>query len=139
MPTLKRWNETTQLWEPLQLIGAELGAPNGVATLDNAAKVPLAQLPELSSVVNYEITLLAANWTGVDAPYTQTVATVGMLSTDKPIVDIKFGSGLTYEQEQAKEDEWLSIQKVVAGVDEVTFYSKIDNVEDIEVSVKVVR
>ena len=43
MPTLKRWNETTQLWEPLQLIGAELGAPNGVATLDESGNLPLQQ------------------------------------------------------------------------------------------------
>ena len=47
MPTLKRWNETTQLWEPLQLIGAELGAPNGVATLGGDGKVEPDQLPSL--------------------------------------------------------------------------------------------
>lgn len=73
----------------------------------------LSNKPNMPSVTNYTATLSAGSWSGVSAPYTQTVNISGILSTDNPIVDLN-------NPTQTMIDNWSRVSKVETSNGSIT-------------------
>lgn len=65
------------------------------------------------------MTASAANWTGDDAPYSNTIAVQGI--TEKNIIDV--GASALASDEQLQEMAKAAILKIAQGVDSLTLYS----------------
>lgn len=79
--------------------------------------VPIQGSKCSSKILN--VTASAANWTGDDAPYSNTIAVQGV--TEKNIVDV--GSSALASDEQLQEMAKAAILKIAQGVDSLTLYS----------------
>lgn len=64
---------------------------------------------------------LSTSWSGSSAPYTQTVTVSGILSTDRPILDMVCSG--TYATDQSREEGWLNIYRAVTAANRITFYA----------------
>ena len=64
---------------------------------------------------------LSTSWTGSAAPYTQAVTVSGILSTDRPILDMVCSG--TYATDQSREEGWLNIYRAVTAANKITFYA----------------
>ena len=64
---------------------------------------------------------LTTSWTGSAAPYTQNVTVSGILSTDRPILDMVCSG--TYATDQSREEGWLNIYRAVTAANRITFYA----------------
>ena len=64
---------------------------------------------------------LSTSWSGSAAPYTQTVTVSGILSTDRPILDV-LCSG-TYATDQSMEEAWLNVYRATTAANSITFYA----------------
>ena len=64
---------------------------------------------------------LSTSWSGSAAPYTQTVSVSGILSTDRPILDV-LCSG-TYATDQSMEEAWLNVYRATTAANSITFYA----------------
>ena len=64
---------------------------------------------------------LSTSWTGSAAPYTQNVTVSGILSTDRPILDMVCSG--TYATDQSREEGWLNIYRAVTAANKITFYA----------------
>lgn len=86
---------------------------------------------------NRQVTLLAENWEGSSAPYTQTVAFTGMTADTAPILDIAVSD--TAEDGLAQLSQWGLITKAVSAENTIIFscYQRVPTV-DLTVNVKVV-
>ena len=85
-------------------------------------------------------TILSTGWTGNEAPYTQVVTATGVKAGDVSTVDIDLSNAIDYAEEQAIACEWSKIYRIVAtDDDEVTVYATEETIEDVEISIKVVR
>ena len=91
-----------------------------------------------NTVIDTTCTLTVAGWTGNDAPYTQAVNVTGLLSTDKPILDLSVSSTVATGVDEI--DDWALISKAESGAGTITFscYEDIPTTE-LTVNVKVVR
>lgn len=121
---------------------ASIGAANGIAELDATGKVPLAQLPDISGVSVFfaTTTLLSTNWTGSAAPYSLALSVVGILATDKPVIDIDLSSASDYLAELAIIDGWTSnVYRAICTADTITFYASGVPSVDIPINLQVVR
>ena len=65
---------------------------------------------------------LNTDWSGDNAPFTNTVSVAGITPDDEPFVDIVISDD--YELAELEMEAWCYIFKVVTGVDRVTFYAK---------------
>ena len=75
---------------------------------------------EYSASINQTVSLLAANWVGNAAPYTQTVNCANMSSTIVPIISQILSN--TVSTGLTEKDQWSRITKAVSGAGTVTFY-----------------
>lgn len=64
---------------------------------------------------------LSTSWSGSAAPYTQAVTVSGILSTDRPILDMVCSG--TYSTDQSREEGWLNIYRAVTAANKITFYA----------------
>lgn len=64
---------------------------------------------------------LSTSWSGSAAPYTQAVTVSGILSTDRPILDMVCSG--TYATDQSREEGWLNIYRAVTAANKITFYA----------------
>ena len=64
---------------------------------------------------------LSTSWSGSSAPYTQAVTVSGILSTDRPILDMVCSG--TYATDQSREEGWLNIYRAVTAANKITFYA----------------
>ena len=64
---------------------------------------------------------LSTSWSGSKAPYTQNVTVSGILSTDRPILDMVCSG--TYATDQSREEGWLNIYRAVTAANRITFYA----------------
>ncbi|MBQ2429184.1 MAG: hypothetical protein II264_11930, partial [Ruminococcus sp.] len=75
---------------------------------------------------------------GNDAPYTQTVNVTGLLSTDKPILDLSVSPTVATGVDEI--DDWALISKAESGAGTLTFSCYEDKpTMELTVNVKVVR
>ena len=68
---------------------------------------------------NRTITLTAAGWVGNSAPYTQTVAYLGMTANVVPVIGLITSATVATGIEEQK--QWGYITKAVSGADSITF------------------
>lgn len=73
---------------PAPLGDASAGTSETVARGDHVHELPTAKEVGAATAEKFTATLLADNWAGAGAPYTQTVAVPGMLATDNPVADL---------------------------------------------------
>ena len=69
---------------------------------------------------NRTVTLLAADWVGESAPYTQTVAYSGMTALIVPEIGVVISDTVATGLEQQK--QWSNITRAVSGTNSITFY-----------------
>ena len=92
-----------------------------------------------SASVDYLTTTIATgNWSGTD-PVTAVKTVSGILSTDKPLIDIDLSS-VAFANVEAKQTEYAKIFRVAAtDDDEITFFATEAPTEELVIQIKVVR
>ena len=88
-------------------------------------------------VADYTGTLSHSSWTGAEAPYTKAVTVNGILATDKPIMDMVCTG--TYATDEAMQEDWAKIYRVVTSTNTLTFYAKEVPSADINFIARCVR
>jgi hypothetical protein len=92
----------------------------------------------LANVVYLTTTIATGNWSGTD-PVTAVKTVSGVLSTDKPLIDIDLSS-VSFANVEAKQTEYAKIYRVAAtGANEITFYALEAPTEELVIQIKVVR
>jgi len=94
---------------------------------------------DIGAAVNvvYTATIQAANWSGSEAPFSQSVSVSGILSTDTPIIDVVMSG--TYGTDIERSSQWNYVYRAVTGANSITFYAKTKPTIDLPVQIKVVR
>lgn len=89
------------------------------------------------AVTKYFTATIGTTWTGSEAPYTQDVTISGLLSTDKPIIDLL--ASTTWATAEAQLEAWANIFKIVAGANKITVYASEKTTTDIPIQLGVAR
>lgn len=84
-----------------------------------------------------EGTLLANNWSGSSAPYSQAVTVTGVLASDHPIVDAVM-TGI-YADDVELEEDWAKIYRISVTANTLTFYSKALMSNDVDFIARCIR
>lgn len=85
-----------------------------------------------------ETTIVASAFTGVNAPYKQTIKVEGILETDNPIAGVVFDDDMNIALQQR--DAWGSVHRIACGNGEITVYCYEDKpIIDIPIQLKIVR
>jgi hypothetical protein len=87
---------------------------------------------------DFTATLPYASWTGSSAPYTKEVTVAGILSTDKPDINLDLSSA-TYSDVATIQSDWANVYRGVTSADTITFYASEVPTIDIPLGIKVVR
>lgn len=87
--------------------------------------------------VPYTFTIPAADYIPTGTPYKQDVSVVGLLATDKPIVDIVPSAVMSTAEAQL--EAYGAMFKMVAGADTLTVYASDKTQTDVSVHIKAVR
>jgi hypothetical protein len=98
-----------------------------------------AALDELGHVnhVVLTATLNTDDWTGTEAPFTQTQEVSGILAVDVPIVDVVLSGD--WEVDQARLEAWGHIYRIVTSEDSITAYAREKPHVALPLQLKVVR
>lgn len=113
------------------------------AVTDNLdLKAPLAS-PTFTGIPtgirqDFTATLPYASWTGSSAPYTKEVTVAGILSTDKPDINLDLSTA-TYSDVATIQSDWANVYRGVTSADTITFYASTVPTIDIPLQIKVVR
>jgi hypothetical protein len=93
-----------------------------------------------ADVFFFTTTIADTDWTGSEAPYTAVIDDVtGILSTDRPIVDLDL-SAVDYADVAAKQADFALIYRAAAtDDDEITFFATDEPTEELVIQIKVVR
>jgi hypothetical protein len=91
-----------------------------------------------AEVEYYTTTIATTDWSGTD-PVTAVKTVSGILSTDKPLIDIDLSS-VAFANVVAKQTEYSKLYRVAAtAADTITFYALEAPTEELVISIKVVR
>jgi len=82
-------------------------------------------------------TLDANDWTGTEAPFTQTQEVSGILATDVPIVDVVLSGD--WGVDEARLEAWGYIYRIVTSNDSITAYAREKPDVALPLQLKVVR
>ena len=92
----------------------------------------------LANVVYLTTTIATTDWSGTD-PVTAVKTVSGVLSTDKPLIDIDL-SAVAFANVEDKQTEYAKIYRVAAtDANEITFYALEAPTEELVIQIKVVR
>jgi hypothetical protein len=92
----------------------------------------------LANVVYLTTTIATTDWSGTD-PVTAVKTVSGVLSTDKPLIDIDL-SAVTFADVEDKQTEYAKIFRVAAtDANEITFFATETPTEELVINIKVVR
>jgi hypothetical protein len=92
----------------------------------------------LANVVYLTTTIATGDWSGTD-PVTAVKTVSGVLSTDKPLIDIDL-SAVAFADVEDKQTEYAKIYRVAAtDANEVSFYALEAPTEELVIQIKVVR
>ena len=87
---------------------------------------------------HFTAALQAAYWLGSTAPYTQTVTVTGLLSTDRPIVDVALTG--TAETDMPILEAWGLVSRITTAENSITAVCYEDKPEvDIPIQMEVIR
>jgi len=103
----------------------------------NADTVGGLAVTELAKTESYTATIPNTSWTGAVAPFTKTITVTGILSTDRPIVDI-VASG-TYATDVTMGENWGLVYRIVTSTNTITIYANEVPSASIPIVLKVVR
>jgi hypothetical protein len=106
---------------------------SGIASLSEANKPILVW----TNQTIYNVTIPSASWTGSSAPYSKAVTVSGLLSTNKPIIDLVLSG--TYATDVTMRTNWGLIYRGVTSTDTITFYADSVPSADINIQLLVVR
>lgn len=109
---------------------------SGLTATDAQAAIDELASEIVSQVYSVNIT---TTWTGSIAPYSQTVAVVGIKSTDTPVIDIDLSDAEDFEEEMAIANEWANIYRITTQADQITVYSTTETATVIPITIKVVK
>jgi len=70
---------------------------------------------------NIKTATILTSWVGSVAPFSQDISITGVLSTDKPIIDIVMSGD--YVNDKLIEEEWNKIYRIVTGSNKITVYA----------------
>ena len=125
----------------------EISNPLDIATQAEAqagsdntkAMTPLRTKQHVDSRIDYQTTTIATtDWSGTD-PVTAVKTVSGVLSTDKPLIDIDL-SAVAFADVEDKQTEYAKIYRVAAtDANEITFYALEAPTEELVIQIKVVR
>jgi len=107
---------------------------NSISTTVNNATIAVGSKATTDS---YTVTIPSTSWSGSSAPFTRAVTVSGILSTDKPIVDI-VASG-TYATDVIMGENWGKIYRIVTSTNTITIYANEVPSASIPIVLKVVR
>jgi hypothetical protein len=109
-----------------------------LAITAKAVNVTRASL-DASQVDFYTTTIADTDWTGSEAPYTAVKTVSGLLSTDRPIVDLDL-SAVAIGNVAAKQADWALVYRAAAtDTDELSFFATEEPTESLVIQIKVVR
>jgi hypothetical protein len=92
-----------------------------------------------ADVFFFTTTIADTDWTGSEAPYTAVKTVSGLLSTDRPIVDLNL-SAVAIGDVEAKQDDWALVYRAAAtDDDELSFFATEEPTESLVIQIKVVR
>ena len=86
----------------------------GYALDARQGKVLDEKIAQAATTATYSATLTADGWSA-SAPYTQTAAAAGVLSTDDPFVDVDMSGASGSAQGTALTEAWGFVGRVTAG------------------------
>lgn len=91
-----------------------------------------------ANTTTLKTTIIASAFTGVTAPYKQTIKVEGILETDNPSAGAVFDDDMVIALKQR--DAWGSVHRIVCGNGEITVYCYEDKpLVDIPIQLKIVR
>lgn len=140
-----RWTAGTYeaLVDDIASLSSDLSAvENDLSDVESnfaAHKAEVATLSQLGHVKHsvFTVTLSAVSWSGSSPPFTQTVATTGILATDTPIIDVVMSGD--FEIDQMRQEAWSYIYRAVTAHDSITFYANEVPTVELPVKIGVVR
>ena len=92
----------------------------------------------LANVEYFTTTISTGDWSGTD-PTTSVKTIAGILSTDKPLIDIDLSS-VAFANVEGVQTEYAKLYRVAATAnDEITFYALEAPTENLTIQIKVVR
>lgn len=109
----------------------------GVTSITNAWIFDFRTFIDKASYRIFTATIPYTSWTGASAPYSKEVTVTGLLSTDKPIIDIVLTG--TYATDVTMRNNWALIYRGVSDDDFITFYADSVPSADISIQLLVVR
>ena len=125
--------------ENADVIDEELKANNENIETHKAESATLTEKAHVQhGVIN--LTLLQANWSGTEAPYTQILTATGIKLGDTGTSDVLLSAIPDYADKVEVSDEWAKMLEIeVTDDDEITVTAKDEPTIDIPFFVKVVR
>lgn len=82
-------------------------------------------------------TLSSESWTGSTAPYSYELSVNGVLSSDKPVIDVIMSG--TYSTDTARNEAWQHIYRAVTAANTIVFYADEQPSVDLPVQIMSVR
>ena len=92
-------------------------------------------IPESVPTVLEMTVTLGTSWSGTSSPFSQAVTVSGLLSTDKPILDVQ----MSLSDYENQEIEWSKIVKAESANNKLIFYAKSKTTKSLTIKIKVVR
>jgi hypothetical protein len=106
---------------------------------DSIQWVEVTYEQDYATTSNLTTTIDVSDWTGSEAPYTAVKTVSGLLSTDRPIVDLDL-SAVAIGNVAAKQADWALVYRAAAtDTDELSFFATEEPTESLVVQIKVVR
>lgn len=103
------------------ILREQIGAPNGVAGLDENRKVPIANIPKY----DYTLTVPASGWLKNNRKgYVQTVTLDGITVNDDPLISPVF-TGI-YDTDVIILNSWDRVSRISTGANSLTLYAFSD-------------
>ncbi len=118
--------------------------PNVLQTTGSSTTETMSQdaittaLSGKASVLTYNATLLSSGWSGISAPYTQTVSVSGILANDKVFADVVLSSSEATAKTQLNNWAYISKMETSNGSITSTCFDYKPSV-DLSISLTVIR
>lgn len=129
-------------WKKNEAISLEIADEStAIAGINNVTYMtPLRTSQAINSRIQYfTATIAQADWSSAVDGFTAVKSITGLLSTDKPLVDIDLSS-VAFANIETVQNEYTKIYRVATTADnEITFYATEALTEDIAVNIQVVR
>lgn len=104
-----------------ETVAQRLSGLNTVLQTKISSAEALSAISQKASTQRFSAALTASGWSA-SAPYAQTVAVPGLLSTDDPFVDVSLSGASEPDAANALLEAWAFVGRVTAGDEALTAY-----------------